>query len=213
MFLFPGHGGVGLPDQGVALEHLDEAEDDSAAEYEDALSSFSEDDLHQAGKPCTDDTQRSGQRNVAASPVAFTSKGGAGDEGQGHMAIDNDERTWYPNTQPKDHHRLSRSDLPSIVIEEESEEDETESLPMGQPIVGQPFIDPMPHLYNQPRPSFGESTPSYKNSPRRHQRYSSFPESDTKSSPFLNVPPRKLHHPRPRYQSQPFSSQFRARPS
>lgn len=203
-----------MPDPDAGLEDLvDEREDDSATEYEDALSSFSEDDVLQTEEGCSHDMPRVRKRSVAGSPVASTNDGAPRKGVEGFRKGGNDRRPWISDVKPKEHHRLARGDVASMVIEEEPEEDETDYFLLDQHAAGHSPLDPMARSKSQ-RPSREPRSSWSTELPRRHQRHPSYPEANSNSSlPFLNVPPRKIHHPRPRYQSPPFSPQSRTKSS
>ncbi|KAH6900969.1 hypothetical protein BKA70DRAFT_1526561 [Coprinopsis sp. MPI-PUGE-AT-0042] len=196
---------------------FDETEDDSAAEYEDALSSFSEDGGLWREEGCMHREPSVRQRSAGGRPVATTSEETAAHRVQGPLAEDDGKIGWYPNVESEDFRTHPRN-VASIIIEEDEEEEEETCTPGPSPAVqtGSHTTSHRPlDLSKNQKPSSQESGPSRcKERQRRHQRYSNFPEAESKSSPpFLNVPPRKLHHPRPHYQSQPFAPQSQAKAS
>ncbi|KAH6891881.1 hypothetical protein BKA70DRAFT_840752 [Coprinopsis sp. MPI-PUGE-AT-0042] len=110
---------------GAAEDLFDDQEDDSASEYDDALSWFNEADvlwtkeqLAAAGTPMASTSEEAAE-NMIREPMVSVERDG--------------ERPWYAKIEPEDYHGLPHHDVASIIIEEESEEEEEtcvlESLP------------------------------------------------------------------------------------
>ncbi|KAH6900971.1 hypothetical protein BKA70DRAFT_1437198 [Coprinopsis sp. MPI-PUGE-AT-0042] len=113
---------------GAAEDLFDDQEDDSASEYDDALSWFNEADvlwtkeqLAAAGTPMASTSEEAAE-NMIREPMVSVERDG--------------ERPWYAKIEPEDYHGLPHHDVASIIIEEESEEEEEpailESLPALQ---------------------------------------------------------------------------------